>query len=502
MSVLRRLLATCTRIALHLVTVVMFVGGLAALVAMLAVTVSTSGATWIAPLQQIGRSVAFTLLPAAIASSFLMPSRRQFVGSKHLHEQQELPAPLSFLMVGLILPVAWQLPTLFRWSDETLQVVRQIRGDGSDPLGLWVFPAGVAAALPIMAAMSAVVFTLTSAAVILGRPSLSFRVLRACVVLQIGLVIGSSLLLDALRGAYAEITNLMAASPDDRLPAAVTETISRHDAFAATLVPWFQWITIGYCIATAIAWQLAPREESADGTTVSDGPVRDDSVSRDSVTVQPMAATITAEAGQRSEASSSRPATSTPGFAPGPETSVFRHDTYAVRLKTSWLAAAFRLGSGEYTITPIPKLRSDAAFSFSQASGVLRQEPGGPEILRVQPVAHGLLKRRYAVTDRASVTLAQFERAGRDWEVFDAAGNPTAHVEEAEARSGFRRYVARVDGRDLCRYTWAMQGLGVWTAELDLEFQTGGGPGFDRSIAIALAPLLEEHARLHSQRYA
>ncbi len=144
-----------------------------------------------------------------------------------------------------------------------------------------------------------------------------------------------------------------------------------------------------------------------------------------------------------------------------------------------------------------------ASFSFSQRTGVLRQEPGGPTILLVQPVAHGLMTRRYIVSDSATAgPLAIFERAGRDWQVFDAAEAPLARVEEVEARSGFRRYVASVDGHEVCHYTWAMHGLGVWTAALDVEFLNHAVGRFDRSLAIALARLLEQHARRDSQRYS
>jgi len=133
---------------------------------------------------------------------------------------------------------------------------------------------------------------------------------------------------------------------------------------------------------------------------------------------------------------------------------------------------------------------------------LLRREPSGPSLLTVQP-------ERGAWPFRSSYVLAEassggiigiLEPAGADWNVLDRFRRPLAQVERVDARRGYCRYRIRVDQAEVCRFTWAMHGFGVWTAEMDIEFSNGAAQRLDPSYAMALAPILEAQARRTSQR--
>ena len=63
--------------------------------------------------------------------------------------------------------------------------------------------------------------------------------------------------------------------------------------------------------------------------------------------------------------------------------------------------------------------------------------------------------------------------------------------------AGFASYVASAG--DHGTFTWAMQGLSVASAELDVEFLPGCDAFVDRALAFALAPLLEHKGRRKSE---
>jgi hypothetical protein len=65
---------------------------------------------------------------------------------------------------------------------------------------------------------------------------------------------------------------------------------------------------------------------------------------------------------------------------------------------------------------------------------------------------------------------------------------------------GFASYVANVGEQVVCRFTWAMQGLTAASAGLDVEFVSGSDAGFDKALAMALAPILEHKARAAAER--
>jgi len=65
---------------------------------------------------------------------------------------------------------------------------------------------------------------------------------------------------------------------------------------------------------------------------------------------------------------------------------------------------------------------------------------------------------------------------------------------------GIVGYAAMVGEHEVCRFKWTLNGLSVASAELEVEFLPVNGVPFDRALALALAPILEQKARLVSER--
>jgi hypothetical protein len=62
------------------------------------------------------------------------------------------------------------------------------------------------------------------------------------------------------------------------------------------------------------------------------------------------------------------------------------------------------------------------------------------------------------------------------------------------------RYVASVEGAEVCRYTWAA-GPRLENVVLEIEF-AAEAPLFNRALAVALGPFIEEEARSLSEELA
>ena len=181
--------------------------------------------------------------------------------------------------------------------------------------------------------------------------------------------------------------------------------------------------------------------------------------------------------------------------------SVFTATEYRVRLRSHWLIAAFRVAPLEYAITPVPPGASDLGFSFSESDCVFRRASDGVPVLKVQRAgSRWSLNASHVIAAPSGAIVGTLEHDGADWNVFDAFCRLIARVEEVETRKGYFRYGIRVDQTEVCRFTWAMHGLGVWTAEMDIEFFAATAGALDPVYALALAPILEAKARRTSQR--
>lgn len=480
---MRRLLAVLTRAALRLLIALMIPAGGAALLAVgfLMLPASLDMGAWLTPVRHTALAVGFTFLGAAIWALGVLPSQRELSRSVVDASEPALPSGVVPVLAALAGFSAWQFPTLLAWWAETQRLVEQLSAGDSDPIGLWIIPATVVTAPPFIASLTCVLFILTAVAVAAApRPALARRVLRACVLLQGGLVIGSSLALPPIRSLAARILALAASGPDEEVVAQMTEVLTRQAVFTTGVLFRFQWIFGGTLLATAATWYGVPAGNAVADTGAASEITPPVVAVRDEEVLRAPAATVTAL--------STMP-------------SVFDTSLYRVRLLTPWILAAFRLGHLDYAITPMPARANDSGFSFSGSNGVLRREPTGTPLLTVQPTG-GIwpFRSSYAVTDTSSGgIIAILESAGKEWNVLDGSRRPLAQVEHVEGREGYCQYRMRVDQIEVCRFTWTMHGLGVWTAEMDVEFSDRAAGRCDPSWAMALAPILEAQARRSSQ---
>ena len=141
---------------------------------------------------------------------------------------------------------------------------------------------------------------------------------------------------------------------------------------------------------------------------------------------------------------------------------------------------------------------------FSWDTGILQRTPGGHALLAVTPPRRPgrFFSGEYVVRDAATGgVLGRLVPARSDWEVVGTAGQTDMTIFEEHA--GFRRakFVAKIDGQEVCVFSWAIAGITVHSAVLDIEFLPGVDARFDRSLAIAIAPILEQKARLTSEWY-
>ena len=89
--------------------------------------------------------------------------------------------------------------------------------------------------------------------------------------------------------------------------------------------------------------------------------------------------------------------------------------------------------------------------------------------------------------------------SGSDWELVNPFGDTIANVLQTN-RGAVVCHSATVGAREVCRFTWAMQGLSIHSAELDIEFAPDADVPFDRALMMALAPLLDERAQINERR--
>jgi len=175
----------------------------------------------------------------------------------------------------------------------------------------------------------------------------------------------------------------------------------------------------------------------------------------------------------------------------------FDERLYVLRFQPGRRIASLMLGRSviEYALQTVPPT-SRSEFSFSWATGILRRTPGGPEILRLQAAErHDVLKRAYVVSDAVTgVVIGKLLPHAADWQIVDADEQPVADAAQSSASFQQTTWIISAGGEEWCRLA-AVMGATAASAEVQIEFLPASDGRFDRSLAIALAPLLEERAR-------
>jgi hypothetical protein len=185
---------------------------------------------------------------------------------------------------------------------------------------------------------------------------------------------------------------------------------------------------------------------------------------------------------------------------------VFNESNYSVHPRMTLIESWLTRKCTDFEIRTIPH-RSRHWFSFSWRTGVLRQEPAGAELLAIKPPRPpGLfVGRTYEVIDsRTGQTMAKFIPRGSDWEIEHPSGEIAARILRDTSGVAFVRYRALIGDAEVCQFKWALAGLSVTSAQLEIVFpdQTPAGPLLDRALALAIAPVLEQQARMTSERHS
>jgi len=185
-------------------------------------------------------------------------------------------------------------------------------------------------------------------------------------------------------------------------------------------------------------------------------------------------------------------------------TAAFSESEYSLHPRLTLIEAWFTRKCTRFDIRTIPH-RSRNWFSFSWETGVLRHEPAGAELLKLIPAkAPGLFSSRpYSVVNPGTgEPIARFVPRGSDWEIEHPSGDVAARILREASGSGFVEFRGFVGESEVCVFKWALAGLGVTAAQLEIVFRSEAiaAAGLDRALAVAIAPILEQQARLVSER--
>jgi hypothetical protein len=477
----RRLLATVGRSALRTIAVCISTAGLAALVASLAASaIGRSDHPLIAAAMGFVWKIALTLLPAGIATLALMPSAMDLAQPPR-EAETELPAPFMLAMIALCGVAVFQLPGLVAWWAENRRLFAPLGLDRTSPYGLELVPATILLSMPFVATVALVTFVLTSILVVTVRADLAFRVLLASIALQGGLALACYLGRTGLHEVIASGRAMSDRAPASPALSAITDWIAREPAIGGTVALRLLWLWGAYIVVAALVELMTPRRVAVSSSAVDAGhPVPTES-----------------------DRAALRAHTTATPQAPSHASRLFTDSNYSVRPRRNWLTALIARRHDQYDIRNIPPTRS-GHFSFSWSTGVVQREPQGEKLLALEKREPGGVFSRpsYAVVDvPTGAPIATLKPRKPDWEIVNAAGDTIAEVVQTGQSPGDVTYVARVGDINVCRFHWAMHGLGVWTGELEVEFLTPADGPFDRALGIALAPLLEEHGRLTSEKF-
>lgn len=472
----------------------MLAAGLAALASIGAtwVVAGASGGPWVAALRDFSVKFGLACLASAIGTLFLMP-RQADVTRPIRPGMGSSPSPILKTLLAVLAVVAvLQVPALVRWWAQDRVLLDQIIGEERiDSVGLALIPAVLLFSMPAVATVAVISFGLSSVLGSLARAQLTFPVLAGCTSLQAGLVLGERFVLDGVRSLGEALSKASGSSGDALATAQITDWFGRHDVVAFDTSWRLVWIFGAYLLVTLASGWLSPAPEEDDVPDLAAAGARGPAI--------PDAATASGRGPDIPDVARFSAGT-VPAVLPGP--GVFSDSSYSVRPRRTVLESMFGGRYGTYDIQSIPPT-ARARFSFSSASGIVRREPDGPDLAVLRADGRtGLIGRRtYAVEDPATgALLGRLVPSGREWDIVHGSGDPVARVQEVSISIGVWTYVAVAGGREMCRFTWALQGLTVNSAEMDVEFLEGWDGRFDRVLAIALAPMIEHRARLARQR--
>ena len=426
--------------------------------------------SWVMNITVLAAEVAVVGLATAIVAMPRIPSiaevRRIAEPREPVHRVQVI------LLAALALLALAQVPALLAWFGEDNALLVEMLGSERDPLRLDLVPATIVYSLPALASGLLALFVATSVGGALATRRLALRFLTAGAALQVAVLAIEYLVDRGVRDLGGAALRLLADAPADDAAAAVA-WIQRHDAVARRMVPLLTALVMAYVVIWVAAY--VTRSTSMRSAIVNSPAAR-------------LLVPVTLEADVQAMRIP-------PVLRAGP--TPFDERLYVLRFQPGWRIAGLMLGRNfiEYVLQTIPPM-SRSEFSFSWASGVMRRASGGPEIFRLQAAErHDLLKRAYVVSDPVSgAVLGKLLPHAADWQIVDADERPIADAVQSSASFQQTTWVISAGGEEWCRLV-AVMGATAASAEVQIEFLPASDGKLDRSLAIALAPLIEERTR-------
>ena len=477
------MVATLALLALRAIAASMFAVAMASFVASIVIRPFADGAgePVVALLTGPFLMMGAACMLAAIVMTVVMPSRTEIV--RQVPPAGPVPAVVVWFLVALALAAVVQLPALWAWWQFGLEEMWAVMGD-PDPMGWWLVPAAIVSASPVLGAMTIVACAMTTVLGITARATVTTRVLAAGTALAAGLVAAGFVMRYQVASIREAVRPLLSDAEAAAASGLFDNWFTRHD-LAATSANYYLLLVVGGYVAACLvsASRSAPPLESTVGDLApSAAPLAAARTGGD-----PLAQHVRVASGPLPRSSAASVAVSS---------------SYSVRPRIQWLE--FLSGRHwEYVFDTIPPT-TGGQLSFSWRTGVLSSAPHGPELLRITPATRPgrFMTGDYAVQDaETGRDIGRLARRSSDWELQDSTGQTLAYVLEVRAAAGAATYVVRVGAQDVCRATWAKHGLTIHSAELQVEFVPGADLRLDRSLVMAIAPILEQQARLKSERY-
>ena len=364
-----------------------------------------------------------------------------------------------FLLVVLVAVALWPVAVAFDW-------LTSVHGL-PDPLGFTSF---VMYLRPILAGAAALSCPIVLFLVVISHPQRASETLVKAA-LAVGVAVLAILLLSPLINGFIldwwpRSQPWWASEPV--VPAA--EIIARENAAVVSAIVPLVGIAVAFAVIAALSRSApSPSREVDDATAAAD---------------RIFGSPLSSEEKRLRDA---------PPQPPSAAAKAFTELTYRVRPRPQ-LLLGLRTFFDDYEIRGI----SHEHFAYAMGSGLLKRESDGAVILSLTRRADALTDRFDVVDSETGSRVGSFRSRPTGWDIDDSLGRPVLFVIRDVEEAYRVRYIGSVVGGEVCRYTWSCGPFGLFfNVAVEVEFASGGPP-FDRALAVALGPFIEEEARLLS----
>jgi hypothetical protein len=442
--------------------------------------VPTGSPEWLRPVSIFALTSAVILGVGSLGMSRLMPAPAQVMRQLPDDRNGSLPVAFVLFVTALTGVSVLHVLSVVAWWTADLSLAREFIGT-SDPFGLYLVPTTLLVSTAFIATLAVLAFVISGILTLVAPPTLTSRVLGACLMLQGGLVVGLFTIERALHALGGAIQRFVDSASDPAASAGLADWLTRYELASGWFPIRLLSLLGGYALAAMWSAVILRRRESIDGGETD--------------TFERELAALPLDAGRPIGPERPEPR---PHAA---RTSYFQDSEYSVRPRSAWLGA-WVSRHASYDIASIPATsRTQFSLSWKGDSGVIRHEPEGPDLLAVVAITGGMFGGHvFQVNDAASgSTIGTLAPIGYDWEIRDAAGQPVLHVVQIEIAVGRARFVAKAGEQELCRFVWGWTGLTAASAELQIEFLPGAETRFDKALAIVLGAVLDHQVRKASR---